>query len=1002
MFKTIPIIVMAALCLNFNSLAQSQKTLPLPNKQAILGKVVSATTGEALPGAVIKIMTPNHTTISNDKGEFILTLSNGTYNISISHLSYKTKNISIQIPLKKQLIITLDTDDKNLQEVEINAGYYTVKEKERTGSISRVTAETIGKQPVSNPMAALIGRMPGVNIEQQNGIYGGNYKIEIRGVNSLRTDAREPLYLVDGVPFPATPISNSQSSIGISMSPLDIISPSDIESIEILKDADATSIYGSRGANGVVLIKTKTGKIGKTAIDVNVYSGISKVTSKLDLLTTPQYLEMRNEAFKNDGVTPGPTAYDVNGVWDKDRYTDWQEVLIGGTAHQTNIQASLIGGNESTQFVFRGNYSKQTTVFPDDFADARGSATLNVNHSSTNNKFKANFTVTYAKNNKGLPAGNLAQYITMAPNAPPLFDAEGDLNWALNSTGAATWVNPLQYIYQPYYGDTNNLISNALLNYELIPGLFLRSSFGYTNMKANSRKLRPIKAQAPAATVTGAHGYSRNGNETWIAEPQINFRKQFGLGSLNILIGTTFQKNEQITEALSGSGYTNDLLLEDFNSAPTKFANTSSALYKYSALFGRVNYNYDDKYIVNLTGRRDGSSRFGPGKQFGNFGAVGLGWLFSNEKLVKNNFPVLSYGKLRGSYGVTGSDQIGDYGFLETYTATQAYQDGIGLFPTRLANPDYSWETNRKLELALELGFINDKILFTGSWYRNRSSNQLVGYPLPDITGFSIIQYNLPATVQNIGWEFELNTLNLTKKSLSWKTSFNITVPKNKLLSYPNIEGSSYETTYTVGESLFTPRVYHYLGVDPQTGLYQYADLNRSNTVDAADRRAAGKSLTSHLYGGLSNTLSYKNFTLDVFFQFVDKTAQYPFASFAAPGTIGNKPSLVMNRWQQPGDITAIEKFSQSTAAGGAYQKFGYLFSSDNFQDASFIKLKNLSISWNAPSSWIQKVKLNSLRLYLQGQNLFTITKYPGDPEVGNTIALPPLTTFVVGIQLNF
>lgn len=985
MKKTIPTIVMAMLCLIFTTKAQQTTSLT--------GKVITSPDSRPLTGATIKVENGGGV-LSNSEGKFTIQTSLLKGLLIISYTGFKT----VKVPFSKDALgpfnIILQEVESTLKEVEVNAGYYTVKDKDRTGSISRVSGETIAQQPVSNPLASLIGRMAGVNIEQQSGINGGGFKVEIRGVNSLRTDGRQPLYLVDGIPYPSDHLTRSDMGIGglsLYSSPLNYLNPADIESIEVLKDADATAIYGSRGANGVVLIKTKNAKIGKTSVNVDLSAGFSKVGSKFDLLNTSQYLEMRNEAFKNDGLLPGLTDYDVNGTWDKNRYTDWQKVLIGGTAHITNLNTSISGGDESTQFSFRGNYNKSGTVTPGDFSDQKGSGSLNVNHSSSNRKFKVSLSAMYGIDNNQLPLNDLTQYINLPPNAPETYNPDGTLNWALDDAGISTWTNPLAGIYQPYKGKTNTLIASSLLGYEVLPNLFARTSLGYTSIRLKENFISPISSKPPSSYARGGNIINSNAMETWIAEPQINYLKNIGNGKLDVLIGSTFQNNNQSNEQVVGNGFTSDLLINNIASAPNRYAEAGASQYKYISIFGRANYNYAGKYIINLTGRRDGSSRFGPGKQFGNFGALGLAWIFSNESFIKQELPILSFGKFRGSYGITGSDQIPNYGYLEAYTSSDAYVDGSGLYPIRIANPDFSWETNRKLEATLDLGFINDRILVSTSWYRNRSSNQLVGYTLPDITGFASVQYNLPATVQNTGWEFEINTLNIHRGSFIWKSSFNLTIPKNKLLSYPNIKGSTYANTYTVGESLYTPRTYNYLGVDPLTGLYTFEDLDGNGTINSADRQPANKAITSHLYGGFQNSLSYKNFSLDVFIQFVNKTNRYAFP-FGAAGFMGNQMVSALNRWQKSGDGTDFQKFSQSYDSGGVDDQYFQFTSSNKFYDASYLRLKNVSLTW----------KIRTLKIYVQGQNLLTLTRFPGDPEViSATFSLPSMRTITMGLQVN-
>jgi TonB-linked SusC/RagA family outer membrane protein len=986
-----------------------QKVISVFTAIDVKGRVLDEN-GLPLIGAVVKVKGGDRSasTSTNVKGEFLLKGVDDKALIMITFLGYGTQIIKASNDMGDIKLLAV-TD--NLDGVEINAGYYTVKERERTGSIARVDAKTIAQQPINNPLEALVGRMAGVNIEQQTGVPGGGFKVEIRGVNSLRPEGREPLYLINGVPFPSTKLTNNNLgvgslSIGNGASPLNYINAGDIESVEVLKDADATAIYGSRGANGVILIKTKSAKAGKTQFDINLSTGISKVQKKINLLNTDQYIMMRKEAFFiNDKLTESSPSYaiqyDINGTWDQNKYTDWQDTFIGGKARTTMLTANLSGGNENTQFSFRSNYLTQGTVFPGDFVNRKGSGTLSVYNLSPNKKLKSSFNATYGLDNNTQPRTDFTSNITLPPNAPDLFNANGELNWALNNNGSPTWKNPIAEIFNVYNSTANSIITSSTIDYEVLPGLSLRSSMGYTNVRLREDLKLPVKAQDPSQPPSGTHQISNNTISTWILEPQINYQSKIGNGHFDILLGSTFQKNVQKLESLSGLNYTSDLLLENITAAPTKGGSSSETEYKYNAVFGRINYNYASKYIVNLTARRDGSSKFGPEKQFANFGAIGAAWCFTNESNFKSLIPIISYGKLRASYGITGNDQIPDYEYLSTYSATRVYNGGTGLAPTRLANPDYSWETSKKLEFAIDLGFINDRIIISTSYYRNRSSNQLVGYPLSDVTGFSSIQFNLPATVQNTGWEFELNSNNIKTNYFSWNTSVNLSIPKNKLLSYPNIEGSSYANTYTVGQSMFTPNVYHFIKVDPQLGLYSYADLNGNGKEDQPDKDPASRSLTNHWFGGLNNSLSFKNFQLDIFLQFVNKTVLDPLSQFTSPGTMNNQPLIILNRWQKPGDITDIQKFSQVSGTGSALQKHSFLFTSDRFSNASYLRLKNISLTWSLPTNWIKSAKLNNIKLLIQGQNLLTFSNYIGNPDIVGFQNLPPLTTLIAGIQLG-
>jgi hypothetical protein len=466
-------------------------------------------------------------------------------------------------------------------------------------------------------------------------------------------------------------------------------------------------------------------------------------------------------------------------------------------------------------------------------------------------------------------------------------------------------------------------------------------------------------------------------------------------------MGTTFQESIQEGETIQATGYTSDALLENILAATNvNIASSSYTQYRYAAIFGRANYTWREKYIVNLTGRRDGSSRFGPGKQFGNFGAIGLAWIFSNESFVKSGVPFLSFGKLRSSYGSTGSDAIGNYQYLNSYlSTTYPYNGSSGLVISRLANPDYSWETNRKLELGIELGFIKDAITFSASWYKNRSSNQLVGLPLPVITGQSSVQFNLPATVENTGWELQINTVNVKHSRFEWLTTFNVTIPKNKLVKFPNLDAfPAYNNIYKEGSSLFLKRTLQSNGVDPTTGSYTFADVNEDGSVSIDEDGKFLKEIAQSYYGGINNHIRFGRVQLDIFFQFVNQTGSNYMKSFSSPGMLSNQPNVVLGRWQEAGDNAIVQRYSSLTSISYIYNRF-----SDNvISDASFIRLKNASLSWQLPEKWMKKLKITGAKLNLQGQNLLTFTNFLGmDPESQNVSFLPPLRVVAAGFQLT-
>jgi hypothetical protein len=460
--------------------------------------------------------------------------------------------------------------------------------------------------------------------------------------------------------------------------------------------------------------------------------------------------------------------------------------------------------------------------------------------------------------------------------------------------------------------------------------------------------------------------------------------------------------------AINAIGYTSDQLLTSLAGTATTNISASNTAnqYAYDAFFGRINYNWRDKYIVNFTGRRDGSSRFGPNFRFSNFGAVGAAWLFTNEYFFKN-VPWLSYGKLRGSYGNTGNDQIGDYRYLDTWTAGLTYYDSTTTNSTKLFNPYLHWERNNKAEVALELGLFHDRILLTTALYRNVTDAPLVSYPLSGVAGFSSVVTNLEGVqIENKGIEFSFSSRNIESKSFKWTSNFNISVPKNQLKQYPNLSESSYAAKYQLGLSLNTIVGYQFTGVDPKTGIGSIQDQNGDNKATTANDFIFNGKTDPVVYGGLSNTFTWKRLSATVFFQFNKQkgTNWYSGTTLRGVGTAYNIPeSGFQKSWQHPDDAAEFPRFSTSlgslTALSGYYATF---FSNRIYSDVSYIRLKNVSLSYEMNPEWLKKMHFSNLRVFVQGQNLLTFTKFKdADPETLSITVLPPMKSVMGGIQLG-
>lgn len=954
--------------------------------------------GDPLAGVTVHLKGSQKSTVTDFDGKYnIYADPDGV--VEFSMLGYHS--LSVGINGQSQIDAIMSVQVSTLDEV-VAKGYYNTTRQLNTGNVSSITSEVISRQPVSDPLMALEGRVPGLNISQSSGVPGSEMKVQLRGQNSLRTDGNSPLYIIDGVPF------NSQSlytglALGVravqNLSPFSVIRTADIEKIEILKDADATAIYGSRGANGVVLITTKRGKTGKTNVNFNISHGIGKVSNTMNLLNTQEYMAMRRQAYINDGTQPGQTDYDINGAWDTTRYTDWQKEMIGGTANITDAQISFGGGNEQTQFQLGGGYRRETTVYPGKYSDNKASAHFNINHKSDNKRFSVGASLSYMNDINKLPLVDFTSNILLAPNAPAIYNSDGSLNWQ-NST----WQNPLAGTLETNTSKSDNIITSANLYYQILKNLKIGVDVGYNEIKLESENIQPLAALNPANNPnpnSRRNSFGNNKVQSWIIEPNLLYNFSLFGGAFETLIGATLQQNTLNGRTFLASGFTSDNLISNVAAASTIIAtSTVGSRYRYNALYGRIGYNHKDKYLLNLTARRDGSSRFGPGRQFGNFGAVGAAWIFTNEDFITRNLGFLSFGKLRASYGITGNDQIGDYKFLNTYTPfPYNYQGGNSLVPTSLTNPDYSWETVKKMEASLDIGILKNRIQLSTSIYRHRTSNQLVGYSLPDITGFPSVTANLPAVIENKGLEIELSSDNVQRKDFKWTSSFNISFPRNKLLSYPDIEASSYSRTYAVGEPLSVRFLLHKTGIDPSTGLYAFEDFNKDGQITTAqDRRPVF--VGQKYYGGLDNSFVYKQFQVSIFFQFVKQTG-YDWVSFGAPGryfsTGSNQKQTIFDAIRDG----AAQRFT--TASTGPYSQF--LQSDGIIVDASFIRLKNVYFAWSIPDDKLHFIR--QTRLFLQAQNLLTITNYKGlDPETTQTTAtsirLPSLRILSVGVEMNF
>jgi TonB-dependent starch-binding outer membrane protein SusC len=1011
----------------------------VPPSIILHGHVVDSL-GVPLIGASITIKGTKTGTKTNIKGDFeIKDLPKGAV-VVISFTGYFSREIS---PAPDGTVYIVLKRSQDILDATVIQAYGTTSRRFSVGSISTVDAETISKQPVTNVLLALQGQAPGLAVNATSGAPGSRVELQLRGQNTIQNTTStfrpydQPLFIIDGVPFAPQNNNISQlvslaNSVGFSggisqaggVSPFNGVNPADIESISILKDADATSIYGTQGSNGVILITTKKGKAGKTNFNLAVNTGFNSDARTVKLLNTPQYLALRRAAFAADSIAPGTDpnnfytyAPDVN-VFDSTKYTNWQKVIYGKTSNNTDVHGSLSGGNSQNTFLLSTGYTRSDFNYPGNYADQRMTLHTTTHHNSFDNRLTVDFGTDYSYDQNNSGQFGSGSSMLNPPNTPDLLDKSGNLIWNYKGVDLSNY-QFYAYLKKPVNTDVSLLNTTLHIAYKIISGLSISANMGYSRSSTAEHGENPAAAQTPLYAPNITADFDNALYQTINIEPQLDYINTIGKGVISALAGASYKKNLMNSTAITGNGYANDNFLGSLNGAALIYGGDQSNIYKYSAGFARLKYVYDRKYIISLTGRRDGSSNFGPGHQFGDFGSAGAGWIFSEEKVFKRALPVISYAKISGSYGTSGSDGIGAYLYQSFWapaiSGAVPFQGISPSVPQNLYNPNYSWALKKSLNIAMDLGFFHDRVLLNATYYRDREGNQLSGYPLPAQTGFPNVLENLPATIQNKGWEFALTSNNIKSKTFNWSTSFNISFNRNKLLSFPNLASSSYANSYVIGKPTSVVLGYKYKGVNPQTGLFEYYDAKGQATISPAyglisaggDEVPIADREVKYM-GGIGNTLSYKHFSLYFFFQFSSQTAPNWISNIYSSNTPGqaprNSPVQVLDYWKNPGDHTQLERLTTSYSNDAATASGNFSESSGAFSDDTYLRLKTVSLSYSLPESIAKKLYIHDARIYVNIQNLLTITNYKvGDPETFGDLTGFPLQRIVAfGLSLNF
>jgi len=971
----------------------------------IKGKVVNER-GEPLPGATINIKGTTISTAADGNGDFFLKAVDSQATIVISHTGFKTQEIVVGN--RKELNIHLFYAQRDLDEVVV-VGYGTQKKTDVTGAISSVNFEEQRDRPYTNALQSIQATVPGVNITQTQGAPGASPNVRIRGISSI-TAGTNPLYVIDGIPMESFDLNS--------------INPQDIKSLDILKDASASAIYGSRGANGVVLITTRLGAIGKTKVQVGYEHGVQSVKRRVKLMNAQEFIKYYIDARNNAWIANAGNADDPNSVRES-KYripeeflndpqqfgqgTDWQDVLFR-TAQSDNLQLSLSGGNDKTQFLVSGSYLNQDGVV-DNNNYKRLTFRTNLRHKISEKittGINLNISAIY---DRSYGTGGKEDVVSLALQNDPVFPVYNENgNYGFRDP-QSVWYKYTQYdlqLWHPYaitreidrLQKNFNTMATAYLEYEIIQGLKFRTSINANLYNGRYNDFRNAGQNYGWSAIQPAEGSTNSRfNLNWLSENTLSYKFNIGNdNNLDLIAGYTVQEERnEYSQVISGD-FPNDLV-HTLNAG--KVISGTSTAYEWALLsyFGRVNYNYKQKYFLTGSIRRDGSSRFGMNNKWGYFPSIAGSWLISNEDFLQNRDWIQQL-KLRASYGVTGNNQIDNYGAI-SLMSNRNYVNGStlanGVIVNTMTNPDLRWEKSEQLNVGLDMLFFDQRIGLTLDLYNSVTKDLLLGIPVPDITGFATQLSNI-GKMRNRGIEVALTTKNLTN-NLKWTTDFNIAVNRNKVLELGSngdpIYTNDYGTTKTeIGRPIANYYGYVFNGVyntqeqiesSPHTanttpGDPIVVDINKDGVINENDRTIIGN-YQPDFTAGLTNTFSYKGFEFSFMLQgvFGNEILNQEARFTKIYNGSRNAYSSVNNYWKSPENPGDGKIFKPSIAYSGLQQQFSNYW----VEDGTFVRIKNISLSYAPSAAFLDKVRFfKDLRVYVNVENLHVFSNYSGfDPE---------------------
>lgn len=986
--------------------------------QSLFGKVTDAK-GEPLIGVTIQIQDTKRGTTTDVNGLYKLeNLNPGTYTVIYSYIGFEAQRYTFNLVAGKSQNqdIILKEDAKLLSETVV-IGYGVQRRREVTGSVTRIGAEKINDMPAPSFEAMLQGKAPGVQVITGSGLAGSGSVIRIRGIASLSAGG-DPLYVIDGIPITQDYFLRGNTG-AMNNNPLATINPDDIESIDILKDAAATAIYGSRGANGVILVSTKRGKSDKWKFDFNVRSGVSTPTRRPRMLNSDEFLQLYQEAWENDGNT-GLARLPGGITWEQARRTntDWVDQTIGIGFKQTyNFGAS----KATNKYSFYGNLSYDDNgSYLIGNSYKRFSSRVNYDRQVTKN-LKAGVNLSYSRGrNDRIDAAWSGGLGAAMSTALPIFPIKND-----DGTWFTGGSNPVRdRTLKQWRTYENRLINGAFVEYTPIKNLILRAqgSYDYMDLTDFQYEPRELINTTHAGMAKKYPNWVNNYNYVVTANYQFKVK---ALHHFSVLAGHEYQRNSYNSMRVEVSDMTGQLFETSATDSNTVRFGNPKEIFAFLSYFGRVNYAFNDKYFVQLTARVDGSSRFGINNRYGLFPAASMGWIMSNEDFMKG-FKNISYAKIRASIGRNGNANLPNYQRFGTYSppGNQVRYNGEGtIYPTRLENPNLRWETSTVIDLSFELGLYKDRITTELSFYNKNTKDVLAELAVPRSTGFSTYWDNV-GQILNRGVEFAANAKVLTKTKVKWDISFNIARNYNEVLSIgpyseDAVSGGTNDTRVVVGKPVGTNFLVRFSHIDPQNGRPVYFDLNGNQTYtwDPAYRVPVGAVLPDAI-GGITNTLRFGRWDVMMLWVYTLGGNIYESSAKRQLGVVTdwNMRPEIFDRWRQPGDQAAYPRLTLNTETYGSGTP--WINTTVFLHDATFARLRNLTVSYNAPEAWVKKLHLSSMRFQIIGTNLITLTKFQGlDPEIARdfenatdrnmssniTFLTPPQErTYNAAIQIKF